>query len=437
MTYKSFYFIMIACIAMIITGCSSIMKKAKANASFNSGEGSISVALENTDSCNYSLKINEYIISSGTVYGKGELNILNQIKSKADICKEVALLAAKNNNELHVSLILTDLLDTTFLYHLIPSVVLQDDTVQFFGIGAKVLSLSSSRNVDEELKRWLFRKNEVVSDSLFGGLRTNYLYLTETKNNDYVVREEIPVVHNLSENKYSVTCNMEADYYAVVACSNQNFIDKFVENSVVTDYKNLSTSKSNIVCIPEDNESGYYCIVLLGINKDYSYQQLPIAVVALDNVAPNNNYQPGVFEEFTFKNNTKVLMFKKNSEIFGNASVQVAHWDGNGLECNVTFIISFAGDAKSATIHRRGELCYPDKYLGNHFSVADKVFYATDGYEQRLTWKMHFDDGDNEIPVTVEDYHGNKRDYNVIVRAEFVRSNAPQIDIDNNIDIYN
>ena len=49
---------------------------------------------------------------------------------------------------------------------------------------------------------------------------------------------------------------------------------------------------------------------------------------------------------------------------------------------------------------------------------------------------MHFDDGDNEIPVTVEDYHGNKREYNVVVRAEFVRSDAPQIDIDNNIDIY-
>ena len=50
---------------------------------------------------------------------------------------------------------------------------------------------------------------------------------------------------------------------------------------------------------------------------------------------------------------------------------------------------------------------------------------------------MHFDDGDNEIPITVEDYHGNRRDYKIVYRAEFVRSNAPQIDIDNNIDIYN
>lgn len=437
MKYKCFHIIMISCVAMIVYGCSSVMKKAKVNASYNSEKGSISVALENIASCNYSLKINEYVIGNGTINENGELNILNQIKSKVDICKEVALLAAKNNNELQVSLSLTNLLDTTFIYHLIPSVVVQDDNVQFTGVGAMVISKSASRNVDEELKHWLFRKNEVVSDSLFSSIRTNYLYLTETNNNDFVVRGEIPVVHSLSGNKYSVSCNMKADYYAVVACGNQKFIDKFVENSVVKDYKNLSTSKSNIVCVPEDNESGYFCIVLLGINKDYSYQQLPIAVVAKDNVAPNNNYLPGVFEGFNFKNKTKVHMPKNATEIFGNASVRVAHWDGNGLECNVTFLVNFAGDAKSATIHRRGELCYPDKYLGNHLPVANKVLFAKDGYEQRFTWKMHFDDGDNEIPVTVEDYHGNKREYNVVVRAEFVRSDAPQIDIDNNIDIYN
>lgn len=423
--------------AFSAVGCSSVFKKSKANVSYNSEEGTVSVALENTPTSNYTLKIGDYDIGSGTVNEKEELNILNQIKRKSDICKDIALLAAKNNNELQVSMTLTDLLDTIFVYHLTPTISMQYDNIQFTGVGAKVVSKSASRNVDEELKRWLYRKHEVINDNLYAALRTNYIYLIETKNNDFVVSCEIPVVHSLAGNKYSVTSNMVADYYAIVACCEQKFIDEFVENSVVKDYRNLSTTKNNLSCISEDNTSGYFCIVLLGINKDYSYQQLPIAVVALDNEAPNNNYIPGVFEGFNFKNNTKVLMPPNATEISGNARVQVAHWDGNGLECNVTFIVNFAGDAKSATIHRRGELCYPNKYLGNHLSVEDKVFYAKDGYEQRFTWKMHFDDGDNEIPISVEDYHGNKRDYNVIVRAEFVRSNAPQIDIDNNIDIYN
>ena len=437
MKYKFFHIIIIACAAMIVYGCSSVMKKAKANASYNSEKGSISVVLENTASCSYSLKINEYIIGSGTINEKSELNILNHIKNKADICKDIALLAAQNNNELQVSLSLTDLMDTTFVFHLNPTVVVQDDNVQFTGLGAKVISKSASRNVDEELKRWLYRINKVVSDSLFSSLRTNYLYITETKNNDFVVRGEIPVVHSLSGNKYSVSCNMKADYYAVVACADQKFIDKFVENSVVKDYKNLSTSKSNIVCVPSNNVSGYFCIVLLGINKDYSYQQLPIAVVAMDNEAPNDKYIPGVFEGFNFKNKTKVIMPKNAPKIFGNASVLVTNWAGNGAECNVSFLVIFGGDAKSATIHRRGELCYPDWPVKPLFPEADKIFYAKEGYEQKFTWKMHFNEGDNEIPVTVEDYHGNKSEYNVVVRSKFVRSNSPQINIDNNINIHN
>ena len=422
---------------MLFAACSLMKTKGIAGVSYNSEKGIISVTLENMTTCNYVMKIDEYEIGSGTINEKADLNILSQLKNKTNICKDIALLAAKNNNELQVSLSLTDLLDTIFVYHITPTFNMQDDNVQFTGIGAKVVSKSASRNVDEELKRWLYQKHEVLNDSLFAALKTNYLFITETKNNDYVISGEIPVVHSLSGNKYSVTCSMVADFYAIVACREQQFLDKFVENSVVSDYKNLNTTKSNLLCVPEDNGSGYFCVTLLGINKDYSYQQLPICVVAVDNIAPTDKIIPGAIQGFTLKDNTNVQMPKEYPEIFGGAYVRVAHFDGNGLECNVTFLVTLSGDAKLVTIHRRGDLCYPMQYIGNHLPVADKTFYAKDGHEQRFTWKMHFDDGDNEIPITVEDYHGNRRDYNVIVRAEFVRNNSPQIDIDNNIDIYN
>lgn len=437
MKYRIIQIALMATATLFVLACSSVVKRGTAKASYNSEKGTISVSLENLAPCNYVLKINEYEIGTGTINDKAELNILKQLKSKADIKKDIAMLAAKNNNEVKISLSLTDVMDTTFTYHLTPSVTMPDDNIQFTGVGAKVVSKSASRNVDEELKRWLYRKHEVVTDSLYSSLRTNYLYLTETTNNEFVVKGEIPVVHSWAGNKYSVTCNMTADYYAVVACSGQKFIDKFVENSVVKDFNNLSVSKTNIPCVYQTNESGYACLVLLGINKDYSYKQIPFSVVALDNKAPSDDYIPGKFVGFDFKNGTKVIMPDNAPQIFGNAFVKVVHCDGNGLECNVTFQVNFAGDAKTATIHRRGELCYPNEILGNRFPVADKTLYAKDGYEQRFTWKMHFDDGDNEIPITVEDYHGNRRDYKIVYRAEFVRSNAPQIDIDNNIDIYN
>ena len=426
----------IACLILLSIGCSSVTKKGNADVSYNSEEGTIKVTLNNIATCNYSIKINDKTIVSDVITEEVTINILYILKDKLDVDKDVAMFATKNNNDLLVKLNLTNLLDTSFVYHLTPAVSLQDDNVQFIGSGAKVVSKSSSSNIDEELKRWLYRNRELVNDSIFKLFRTNYLYMIGNKN-EYVVQGEIPVLHNLSGSKYSVSCSMKADYYAILACRGQNFIDIFVENSVVKDFQNLSTSKTNIPCVTVNNDSGYFCLVLLGINKDFSYQQIPFAVVAVDNSAPSEVEPSGNLSVYDFRNGEKVILPANVTQIFGNATVRVLHWDGNGLECNVTFLVNFAGDAKSVTIHRRGELCYPNQYLGNHFPVEDKILYAKNGYEQRLTWKMHFDSGDNEIPITVEDYHGNKRDFNVIVRAEFVRSNSPQIDIDNNIDIYN
>lgn len=429
-------FLIVGVIAsLFILGCSPSTEK-QATVSFNPERGAITVVLANMASCNYRIKINDHKIDSGTIAQKSEIDILTLIKSNPDIQKDIALLAATNNNNINISLTLPDILDTVYSYHLTPSLTSSENDIQFTGVGAKVLPKYANRSVDEELKRWLYRKHKVVNDSLYLALRTNYLYLSEGNKNDFIVQGEIPVIHSLAGNTYSVSCDMTADYYAVISCQDQKIIDDFIENSVARDFRNLSQTKTNIPCVGNIQESGYTCLVLLGINKDYSYYQLPFAIVAIDNSAPAGENYPEQFVNFNFKNETRILLPNNVPEISGTALVEVDHWSGNGLECNVTFGISFSGDAKSATIHRRGELCYPSEF-GNHFPVANKSFYAKDGSKQQFIWKMHFDDGDNEIPVTVEDNHGNKKEYKIIVRAKFVRDNTPRINIDNNIDIYN
>ena len=50
---------------------------------------------------------------------------------------------------------------------------------------------------------------------------------------------------------------------------------------------------------------------------------------------------------------------------------------------------------------------------------------------------LHLTDGDNYIPIIVEDNHGNKREFEINERAKFVRNDAPSINIDNNINIDN
>ena len=53
-----------------------------------------------------------------------------------------------------------------------------------------------------------------------------------------------------------------------------------------------------------------------------------------------------------------------------------------------------------------------------------------------FTMMLHLEDGDNFIPVVIEDNHGNKTEFELNERATFTRSNAPSINIDNNVNIY-
>lgn len=411
-------------------------KKRVVDAKYDFGKGIITINIENMTSCEYELKVKDFIIDKGNITAEKELNLLNLLKANVDISKDLSLLAAQSNNELEVILKCANTLDTVFNYRLPYVFVEQDDDIRFSGAGAKLISKSASRNVDEELKRWLYRKHIVVDDTLYFTLRNNFKFLTEREENDFVTEAEIPILHDIAGVKYNVSSSIQADYYAVVACQNQEYIDEFVENAVVGDYKNLSTSKSSLSCVTQKIESGYLCVFLIGINKDYSCQQVPIAIVAIDNTAPSREYsvQKHAPDHMLFKGGTRIIIPENAPQLFGVGSVKVVHWDGNGLECNVTFSIDFYGDCKCVTIQRRGELCYRQYVGGYLFKQEDKVFHAKDyGTTHRFSWKMHFDDGDNEIPIIVEDYHGNKSNYNVIVRAEFVRSNTSLIDIENNI----
>jgi hypothetical protein len=50
---------------------------------------------------------------------------------------------------------------------------------------------------------------------------------------------------------------------------------------------------------------------------------------------------------------------------------------------------------------------------------------------------MHLEDGDNFIPVTIVDNHGNEKKEKLKIRARFVRTDTHDINIDNNITIDN
>ena len=96
----------------------------------------------------------------------------------------------------------------------------------------------------------------------------------------------------------------------------------------------------------------------------------------------------------------------------------------------MSFNIYFYGDISKVVIHRTGDLAKWNSKKDFTFNLEnEKSPFQT-------SIKMHFSDGDNFIPVTLYDKHGNHRKTKIKQTARFTRVPSNDINIDNNINIW-
>lgn len=444
-------------LGLLLCACNSMTEK---TASFESARLSdngrhIILECDTFHKHSYYISLGSLVLDSGKVDSIKSIPVSGLIKNSYVDLKEIALIGAKNDFSFDFNLHM-DELDTVF--HLKQAITtIEQPALSFTGLGAPLIRKNVVESAESDLRIWLYRQKEHIDDSLFNKYKLLYAELTSTGYNDYIPKGTMPVVKDLEGVRYKINTDLKADYYAVVACESQAYIDQFVEQLVGSNFKGASTSLSEpLVCYYRKNRSGYRNVFLLCINKDWSFQQIPFATFAFDNEAPRCNifefgsslyyryhglddpYFDDEPSELNYNNKVRVLYPSNSPRIYGGAVAAVKDWDGNGVECNVTFYLSFTGDTKSITIQRRGELCYYNEYIGYHFKPEDRIFYAKDYHGSYVfSYKMHFESGDNMIPVIVEDYHGNIYKNNIIVKAKFVRRDTPSINIENNNTIYN
>ena len=394
---------------------------------YNEKKGIIQVANPNIDLIKYKVKLNNYVITSDYLEDEEKLSILSCLKSERNFAPYLSLCAVRSNNDLDLEFVFDNKINKKITYHIIPEVSPILYNVKFSGIGAKLMPQSKGRNIDEEIKSWLDSHHEVLDDYTYMKMKKNYQYLTEKKNNNFITKCQVPVVHSLENAKYTIQSDELADYYAVVACSSQTYIDNFVDSLQKRGYEGLSTNKSDLLCECEVMDEGYVCVFLLGINKDDSFFQIPLSLVAIDNSAPyyDINSAKNSPDSLKYRNGMKVILPYKRPLVSGFCLVQVARFEGNSIACNVTFRINYAGDFKSITIHRKGSLCYS---FNSDLQPEDITKNANPNPfwdPEEFTCKMHLIEGNNEIPVTLEDYHGNKRDLNISLSADSKRVMVP------------
>lgn len=392
-----------------------------------------SVLISNTSDKQYKLAIyisNENILSEGVVKNKS-LSLL-ELARKCSDKRELALSAVKKDNKIPINIKLAESIDTLVYYTIEP----YNEEETLFSISGQCAPLvsklsSASRSVD--LKKWLFRKKAHLDEEqvkMFTGVVNQ---LARSKSTEYVANSSMPVLHNFAGIKYNVHTNMEGEYFVLFAAKSSKEIDKFVEEVVANDFELCSKSSTGTMsCYRDVNSNGYMCISLIAIKKDWSYKIQPLGLVAIDNVVLSQENEANI-TSFNFPNNVKVLLPQDKPEIFGSCSVRSASGGGNGIECNVSFHIIQSGDIKSITVKRTKKLCY-DSWT---HKVENRIVYTKDiGSMHSFTMMLHLEDGDNFIPVVIEDNHGNKTEFELNERATFTRSNAPSINIDNNVNIY-
>lgn len=379
------------------------------------------------------ISINDKSIIEDTYKDIYKLNI-SSILQKYDSDYEIAVLATsgiKTGIALEVNV--DNDIDTTLFANIGPIDINNYPSNMISGRCAKLILAESDPQIEVNLKKWLFRNNIKADGYQIQQMRGIISKIRTNNTIEYVTYEPIPVIKNFSNMSYSVKSNMQADHYILYATSSNDEIKELVENIVSNDYISaLQTLQGNMQCLTDLNSDGYKCIVLVGINDDWSYQIEPLGIVAIDNTPPtlSGNYSHNV-NEIHFKDNKHVILPKSKPIIDGIANVSVVDWDGNGLKCNVTFKITFSGDAKSVTIVRNKRLS--EQYV---LGIENKVIYLNNKKSPYMfTYELHFESGDNIIPIIVEDYHGNRNEYELNVRARFTTV-KPDIQIDNNINVW-
>lgn len=376
---------------------------------------------------NITIKVYGQELVNKSINNNEKFSVINLIRTKCTNKNQLALEAIKNDNVISLSICVPNQLDTIVNFRVNPDFS-NSYTASISGDCAKLISPQNDPNTVINARRWLYQNNQHLPDSLITSFVNIINDFNKSESDVYITNDAIPVMSSFAGKSYHVSSDMTAKHYVLFAAANQKEINDFIEEIIANNFElTSSTINAANTCYRTLDSNGYKCIFLIGINEDWTHSQIPLGLVAIDNMAPNEGTNFNQTNQLTFGNNTIVKLPQNKPTIYGSCSVRVADWDGNGAECNVSLVITFSGDVKTVIVHREGSLA--------KWTTTKNFTYNLNEESSPIQTaiKMHLDDGDNFIPVTMIDNHGNTYKTKLKIQARFVRVDTHDINIDNNI----
>jgi len=345
------------------------------------------------------------------------LSVENTIK-KQDLI-EVAHKLAKQNNIFNVSIRTTRTSDTVFQYKYNTIDINPINVAEvLFGPCTGFYDVNYKRDYHGKIRQWMF-KNDLTPDSLLientNSLLRQFNY--SGKNEYSALSTSVPIVTSLAGLKYRFNAQLDGDYYYLYAysCKSGKPIKSFVESKITQGLSDAHHNLDDEFMCSNNGGSGPNVLFLIGIDKNWKYEALPVGIVVIDDIAPEisaRGHLPArygsLYGNYSIYNTSSSLSWSKiitlpsqnmlinipNIPASISSSVSVLYGDFRGNDYfgyNIPFYVYVYGDVQTLTIGSH-------KLNGNSIKNGECIRLHIKG--------LHI--GDNALPLSATDSRGNK-----------------------------
>ena len=333
---------------------------------------------------------------------------------------QIAYMLSTNNNTLQVKMRTSRTNDTLLQYHFVPKEIQQIKVAKVVsGQCASLYDVNYNRNFLKKIRQWFFKKNITPNDSIIQNMNSIIHQLTYTGKNEYAPRQnEVPTVSSTSGLKFRFDVDLPGDYFYLYSfpCMDGSPIKNFVEKKIADNFKDAFHSTRDIFTSANNGALGPNILFMIGIDKNWNYDFLPVGIYVIDNVPPkiyselrrNGPYAYSTyFYDLNIKQNktwpnvttipSKNMMVHLPNFTYSNAvetvKISTEYFQGDDYNgYNIPFVISTQGYVRYVTI-------------GNHRITLENSYLN----EKRVKLRIKgIHTGSNRIPLSATDTKGNK-----------------------------
>lgn len=355
---------------------------------------------------------------------------------------EIAYKLATQDKVFNVSVHTTRTNDTTFQYRyqefeIMPIKVAEVLSGQCLGL----YDVNYKRDYHDKIRQWMFKNDITPDSSLIENTNSILCQFNYSGKNEYsALKGSVPVVTNLNGLKFKFNVNLSGDYFYLYAyaCKSGTPIKSFVESKITKGLTDACHSIYNEFSCSNSGNSGPNVLFLVGIDKNWKYEALPVGIVIIDDIAPSivprghlptqyrnmfdySNYDNSSSSSWpksvTLKSQNMLVNIPNISSISSSVTISYGNFEGDDyFGYNIPFYISIYGDVKLITIGSH-------KLNGNSIKNGECIRLHIRG--------LHT--GDNSLPLTAVDSRGNRSTNSLSIPLVRIR-NTPSYHDDNDYD---